>query len=323
MTLLSLGIDVSKLKFDVALLRDAGKFKHRVFPNSAAGFAQLSAWLIKQKVEHVHACLEATGAYSEALAAYLHEQGHVVSVVNPAQIKAYAQSHLSRAKTDKADATLIARFCSERCPPEWSPLPREVRELQALARRLDSLLEMRQMEANRLDVTAGAEAVKASLVGHLAFLDAEIERAKTLIREQIDHHPGLREQRELLVTIPGIGETTAAKILSEIMDVKLYGSARQLAAFAGLAPRLHESGSSVKKRARLSKTGAPRLRKALYFPAIAAIKYNPYIKELSERLRARGKCPMQVIGAAMRKLIHIAYGVLKSGRPFDPGLKTA
>ena len=114
-----------------------------------------------------------------------------------------------------------------------------------------------------------------------------------------------------------------AKLLGEILDVKLYGSARQLAAFAGLAPRLHESGSSIKRKARLSKTGAPRLRKALYFPAIAAIKYNPYIKDLSERLKTRGKCPMQVIGAAMRKLLHLAYGVLKSGRPFDPELKTA
>ena len=146
MTLLSLGIDVSKLKFDVALLRESGKFKHRVFPDTAAGCAQLSAWLEKQQAGRVHACLEATGAYSDSLATHLHEQGHPVSVVNPAQIKSYAESHLARAKTDKADATLIARFCSERQPPEWRPLPREVRDLQALVRRLDSLLEMRQME---------------------------------------------------------------------------------------------------------------------------------------------------------------------------------
>lgn len=322
MTLLPLGIDISKLKFDVALLRETGKLKHRVFPNSAAGFSQLSAWLEKQKAGRVHACLEATGAYSEALATYLHERGHVVSVVNPAQIKSYAESHLSRAKTDKADATLIARFCSERRPPQWSPLPQEARELQALSRRLDSLLEMRQMEANRLEVAATA-AVTQSLAEHLAFLDREVAKTEGLIRSHIDTHPGLRGQRDLLVSIPGIGATTAAKILGEIMDVKLYESARQLAAFAGLAPRLHESGSSVKKRAKLSKVGAPRLRKALYFPAIAAIKHNPYIKELGERLRRRGKCPMQVIGAAMRKLIHLAYGVLKSGRPFDPEMKTA
>jgi len=315
-----LGIDISKLKFDACLVSDAGQLRHKVFPNTGVGFAQLSAWLSKHKVERAHACLEATGAYGEALATYLHEAGHAVSVVNPAMIKAYAQSRLSRAKTDKADATLIAQFCAERRPPRWGPPPPEARELQALARRLDSLVEMRQMEANRLEVAATA-AVRESLAGHLAYLDEEVARTEELIRSHIDTHSGLREQRELLLSIPGIGEATAAKLLAEIMDVKLYESARQLAAFAGLAPRLHESGSSVRKRARLSKAGAPRLRKALYFPAISAIRYNPYVKELSERLRARGKCPMQVIGAAMRKLLHIAYGVLKSGRPFDPEMK--
>ena len=317
MTLPALGLDVSKLKFDACLSRDGGKFRHRVFPNSPAGFAQLSAWLMKQTVERAHACLEATGTYGEALSTYLYEAGHTVSVINPAAIKAYGQSHLSRAKTDKADATLIARFCEERRPPAWQPLPAEVRELQALARRLDSLVEMHGMEANRLGV-AGTQAVRESLAGHVAYLDGEIARTQKLIRSHIDNHPGLRGQRDLLLSIPGIGETTAAKLLSEIMDVKLYRSARQLAAFAGLAPRLHESGSSVRRKARLSKTGAPRLRKALYFPALVAMKHNPQIKALGARLKDRGKCPMEVIGAAMRKLVHIAYGVLKSGKPFEP-----
>jgi transposase len=324
MTQSVLGIDISKLKFDLCLLRENGKLKHKVFPNNAAGFAQLSAWLQKQKVDHAHLCMEATGTYGEALATYLCEAGHVVSVLNPAIIKAYAQSHLSRTKTDKADATLIARFCLERHPPAWSPLPREVRDLQALVRRLESLLEMHQMEVNRLEAGVGAQLVRDSLTEHIAFLDEEIKRTTALIRDHIDQHPTLREQRELLISIPGIGDTTAAKLLAEMLDVKLYKSARQLAAFAGLVPRLHESGSSIKRKARLSKTGAPRLRKALYFPAIAAIKYNPSIKAMSVRLKERGKCPMQIIGAAMRKLVHLAYGVLKSGKPFDPSIvKTA
>jgi transposase len=320
----ALGIDISKLKFDVALIRDNGKLRHRVFPNTPVGFSQLSLWLSKHKVERVHACMEATGTYADALALYLSDAGHLVSLVNPAQIKAYGQSHLSRTKTDKADATLIAQYCQERQPPERRPVPREVRNLQALVRRLESLLEMHQMEVNRLEAGTSAEMVRKSLAGHIAFLEEEIKRTETLIRQHIDGHPTLRERRELLASIPGIGETTAAKLLAEILDVKLYSGARQLAAFAGLAPRLHESGSSVKRKARLSKLGAPRLRKALYFPAIAAIKHNPYIRALSLRLRERGKCPMQIIGAAMRKLVHLAYGVLKSGKPFDPSMiKTA
>ena len=319
-----LGIDISKKQFDLCLLRDNGKLKHKVFANTASGFVELSAWLQKQKVERVHAGMEATGTYGEALALYLFEAGHRVSIINPAIIKAYAQSHLSRAKTDKVDATLIARFCAERQPPLWQPLPREIRDLQALVRRLESLLEMQQMEVNRLEAGVGAEMVRDSLSEHIAFLAQEIKRTEALIHDHINQHPALREQRELLVTIPGIGNTTAAKLLGEILDVKLYKSARQLAAFAGLVPRLHASGSSVKRKARLSKIGAPRLRKALYFPAIAAIKHNPYIHAMSERLRERGKCPMQIIGAAMRKLVHLAFGVLKSGRAFDPELiKTA
>ena len=324
MTLSIVGIDISKLKFDLCLLRDNGKLKHKVFPNTASSFVQLSAWLIKQRVELAHACMEATGTYGEALAIYLFDAGHRVSIINPAVIKAYAQSHLSRTKTDKVDATLIARFCAERKPPAWSPLPREVRELQSLVRRLESLLEMHQMEVNRLAAGTNAEQVRDSLTEHIAFLDEEIKRTTALIRQHIDQHPTLREQRELLVSIPGIGDTTAAKLLAEMLDVNLYKSARQLAAFAGLVPRLHESGNSIKRKARLSKTGPPRLRKALYFPAIAAIRYNPSIKAMSVRLKERGLCPMQIIGAAMRKLVHLAYGVLKSGKPFDPSIvKTA
>lgn len=182
---------------------------------------------------------------------------------------------------------------------------------------------MRQMEVNRLEAGTSAEQVRDSLTEHIAFLDDEIKRTTALIRQHINQHPTLREQRELLVSIPGIGDTAAAKLLAEMLDVKLYKSARQLAAFAGLVPRLHESGSSIKRKARLSKIGTPRLRKALYFPAIAAIKYNPLIKAMSVRLKERGLCPMQIIGAAMRKLVHLADGVLKSRRPFDPALAKA
>jgi len=205
MTLSIIGVDISKLKFDICLLRENGKFKHRVFSNTEAGFLQLSTWLEKQKVERVHACMEATGTYSEALATYLSDAGHVVSVVNPAAIKAYAQSQLSRTKTDKADATLIAQFCQERKPPQRQPQPAEVREVQALVRRLEALLEMHQMEVNRLEAGVAAVSVRESLSEHIAFLNEEIARTEKLIRDHINQHPTIRGQRELLVSIPGRG----------------------------------------------------------------------------------------------------------------------
>jgi transposase len=135
-----LGIDLSKVKFNVCLIQIGGKLKHKVFPNNQTGFEELSKWLQRQSVERVHACLEATGTYSEPLTLFLYEAGHITSLINPAATKAFAQSSLSRTKTDRVDAELIARFCQAQCPLGWTPLAEEVRELQALVRRLDSLI---------------------------------------------------------------------------------------------------------------------------------------------------------------------------------------
>jgi transposase len=318
MSLPQLGIDVAKVKFNVCLLPANGKLKHKVFANNQAGFQQLLAWLRQQQVERVHVCLEATGTYGEALALYLHEHGQLVSVVNPAAIKAFAASCLSRTKTDRVDAELIARFCLAQQPPAWEPPAAEVRELQALVRRLATLIEMRVAEENRLAAGLTVVAVKTSVEETIAHLQAQIKRTEKLIRQHLDQHRGLRQQRDLLTSIPGIAETTAALLLAELPHLKQYRSARQVAALAGLVPRERQSGSSVKGRVRLSKIGNARLRKALYFPAITALRCSPFFQQWANGLRARGKCKLSVIGAVMRKLLHLAYGVLKTARPFDP-----
>jgi transposase len=313
-----LGIDIAKLKFNVCLIKTEGKLRHKLFPNTSAGFAQLLEWLSKQGVRSVHACLEATGTYGEALALFLYEAGQRVSVINPAAVKAFAQSRLSRTKTDKVDAELIARFTVAQEPAAWTPTAPEVRELQALVRRLDSLIEMRVAEENRLSSGILVESVRVSLEEHLSYLNQQIKRCEELIRDHINNHPRLRRQSELLDSIPGIGETTAAVLLSEITNPQQYRSARQVAAYAGLVPRERQSGSSLRGRSRLSKIGNARLRKALYFPAITALRCSPFFKAWAEGLQERGKCKMTVICAVMRKLVHLAYGVLKSAQPFDP-----
>jgi transposase len=318
MNLPPLGLDIAKLKFNACIISAGGKLRHKLFPNNPLGFAQLSDWLEKQGFKQVHACMEATGTYGDSLATYLHEQDHLVSVLNPAAIKAYAQSHLSRTKTDRVDAALIAGFCGERRPPAWHPPEHEVQELQALVRRLEALIEMRTAEENRLSSGISVGAVRESVEQMLAYLAQQIKRTEALIRDHIDIHPGLRRQRELLDSIPGLGETTAAALLAEVPDITQYKSARQVAAFAGLVPRERQSGSSVRGRVRLSKIGNARLRKALYFPAITALRCNRFFQEWAKGLRQRGKSKMAVIGAAMRKLIDLAYGVLKTGQPFDP-----
>lgn len=314
----TLGIDIAKLKFNACLISTTGKLKHKLFPNTEAGFEQLREWLAKQGVERVHACLEATGAYGDALALFLHEARHVVSVVNPAATKAFAASRLSRTKTDRVDAELIARFCLAQEPPAWMPLPPEVRELQALVRRLESLTEMRVAEANRLASIITVQLVRQSVEEHRAYLNEQLKRTEKLIREHINNHPTLKRQSELLDSIPGIAETTAALLLSEITDITQYRSARQVAAYAGLVPRERQSGTSLRGRTRLSKIGNARLRRALYFPAITALRCSPFFQAWAEGLRERGKSKMSVICAVMRKLVHIAYGVLKSDKEFDP-----
>jgi transposase len=313
-----LGIDIAKLKFNVCLINSQSKLKHKLFPNNSTGFEQLSEWLARQGVECVHACLEATGSYGEALALYLYHAGHTVSVVNPAAVKAFAGSGLSRTKTDRVDAALIARFCLAQAPVAWTPLPEEVRDLQALVRRLESLIEMRVMEENRLSSGITVDSVRHSVEEHLAYLNQEIGRTEELIRQHISKHPRLTRQSQLLDSIPGIAETTAALLLAEITDIKQYRSARQVAAYAGLVPRERQSGSSVRGRTRLSKIGNARLRKALYFPALTALRCSPFFQAWAEGLRQRGKSKMSVICAVMRKLIHLAYGVLKNGKEFDP-----
>ena len=309
----ALGIDIAKLKFDVCLIKPNGKAKHKIFANTRHGFEQLIAWLDSHPVSDLHACLEATGTYGEPLALFLFEAGCLVSLVNPAAVRAFANAGLSRTKTDKADAELIARFCLAQQPTAWSPPAPELRELQALVRRLESLVEMRVAEENRLSSGISADAVKQSLEEHIAYLIEQIKQTEALIRGHIINHPDLKQQSDLLDSIPGIGETTAALLLAEIVNIKQYTSARQVAAYAGLVPRERRSGSSVRGRVCLSKIGNARLRKALYFPAITALRSSDFFKAWAEPLRTRGKCKMSVIGAAMRKLIHFAYGVLKTG----------
>ena len=317
----TLGIDIAKAKFQVALRTSDGKLRHKSCPNTPAGFAELGAWLTKHGVVRVHACLEATGTFGEALAAWLHDAGHAVSVVNPAVIHAYARAHLLRTKTDALDAALIADFTATQQPALWAPPAVELRQLQALVRRLDALYEMRTQEANRLAAGVSVADVRASIEAVLTHLDEQVAQVRRLIREHIDRHPTLRQQRDLLTSIPGIGDATAAVLLAELFT-KRYSSAKQAAAFAGLVPRIRESGT-LRGRTRLSKIGTSRLRKALYFPALTALRHNPTIRAVRFRLQASGKPPMVIVGAAMRKLIHLAYGVLKSGRAYEPACSTA
>lgn len=310
-----LGIDVAKRKLDVALLIN-GKTFTRQFDNSPPGFKLLSGWLKSLHADRVHACLEATASYGDAIALFLHHAGHFVSVVNPFRIKGYGKSKLARNKTDTADARLIADFCLTQEPPLWFPPPPQMAELQALTRRIEALEQMLHMERNRL--ATSPEKTKPSIERMIKTFEQEIAALEKSIKEHIDQNPELQEQSELLQTIPGIGDKTAHLLLAEI-EFGRYKSAREVAAYAGVTPKRAASGTSL-NRTNLSKIGNGRLRKGLYFPAIVATGHNQIIKEFAARLRKNGKTSMQIVCASMRKLLHIAFGVLKHKVPFDSTL---
>lgn len=317
-SLSTLGIDVAKKSFRVALHHQA-KVRHKLFANTPAGFAELSQWLEKQGLLQVQACLEATGSYSDALARFLHHCGHRVSLVNPARIKAFAQSRLIRTKNDRLDADLIARYCEEAKPEAWTPPPPEITELQALVRHLESLDQTRQQLRNRLTDGPQIESVLASLRKLTQQLEAEIAEVEQQIEQHIKRHPGLKAQSDLIDSITGLGPKTAAKLLGEIPQLSTYKRVEQVVAYAGLNPKERQSGTSIKGQTRISKTGNARVRKALYLPAVVAMKHNPLIRAFAHRLAARGLCKMAIVVAVMRKLLHLIFGVIKTGKKFDPG----
>jgi transposase len=312
--LAALGLDVGKHKLSACLLRE-GRKRDKTFTNNVAGYADVIAWLKEHSVERVHACLESTGGYSEALATVLYDAGHVVSIVNPSRIKSFGKTEMVRTKTDKVDAGLIARFCQMHRPEPWAPLPLNIRQIQALSRRLDGLIDMRTQELNRLEAPGNIEVVQASLRESIAWFDAEIAKIERQLQQLIKDDPDMRNKRDLLLSIDGIGERTADRILGEMPHLEEFRNAKAVAAYVGLSPREWQSGT-LRGRTRISKMGNSRLRKALYWPAITAMRTNAPIHTFSQRLLAAGKPGMLVIAAAMRKLICLAYAVVRSGCPF-------
>jgi transposase len=313
------GIDVSKDTLDACLILPGGKAKEAAFANDHKGHAALLAWADRHAGGRaVHYCMESTGSYSEAPATHLARAGRLVSVANPARVKYAGLARGRGNKTDRADAKLIAEYAAREKPKAWQPPSPEVRELQALVRRIDDLVEMAAREKCRLASAALTKSARASITRTIKLLEKEAARLRTEADELVTVTEALSADRALLESIPGVGRQTATVILAELPAVERLPCAESAAAYCGLSPREFTSGTSVKKRTRLSKAGNARLRKALFMPTQTAVRFNPLLKGFFERLVEAGKSPMQAIGACMRKLVMICYGVLKNRHPFDP-----
>jgi transposase len=314
-----LGIDVSKAKLDVALLFANDKFKSKVVANNAQGFQTLLQWLsrhVPEPHDAVHFCMEATGSYHEALACWLSDQGLLVSVVNPLPVKCFAEAHSLRNKTDGGDAKCLALFCRGIRPERWEAPSVAVRALQALVARLDTLQAMRQAECNRLDVAHNAVADSVRQI--IGDLDEAIEQVKAQIASTIDDDPDLKRRATLLESIPGLGDKTIPQLLAYIGRPERFKTVKALIAYASLSPVIRQSGTSLNSRGRTHPMGHQQLKRALYYPAMVAGRYNPLVAAFWNRLKAQHKPGKVIVVACMHKLLAIVYGVLRSDKPFDP-----
>ena len=312
---------MAKRKLDVALLDEAGKVKSKVLANDRAGFAALMTWLKERgaDVTSTHVCLESTGVYSEGCATAFADAGWKVSVVNPALPKDFGKSELKRNKTDSIDAALLARYCSKMDPTAWQPPTLEYRKLRSLVDRLQALKDMHQQEANRLEASL-ERAAQTSISEHLGWLEARIVELEKDIDDHIDGNKDtLGKDAELLASIPGIGRTTAAKVLGLLGDLRRFDSGKALAAFIGVTPRRHESGNSVRGRTSISRAGHANIRHALFMPTLVATRHNPTIKTFRDRLVAAGKSKKSAVLASMNKLVNVMHAVVRRGVAFDPG----
>lgn len=319
-----LGIDVSKDRLDCAIISDEGErpVGQKAFSNDKPGIEKAAAWLLKvarADLMDVHAILEPTAAYHELAARLLVTKGITVSLVNPAQVRSFAKGIAVLSKTDRIDALLVARYGRLARPRAWCPPAEALADLQALIARLDDIESDLRREENRFEQARARgcpEAIRRSFAQSLRTLKAQRKTLEQAIAEHFSSHEDLRADLQRLRTIPAVGPKTAMRMLA-LLRGRSFATARQAAAFLGLVPIERQSGRSVRGRPRLSKAGNPRLRAALYMAAVVATRLNPDVKAQQQRLLGRGKAKMATLGAAMRKLVHLCFGVLKSGADYQ------
>jgi transposase len=319
-----LGIDIAKDKFDVNLLplERADSRLAATFPNTPKGLAALHQWLRKNGPHFsslIHACLESTSRYGDALAEFLHREDYQVSLVNPRRTRHYADSQLTRNVNDKIDARLIADFCASQRQTLclWEPLSPEHRQLRDLTRARQALVDDRERFANMLETATGL--ARTTFLKQVRQLERQVQAMDKAIKQFVKLvSPQLQKQIELADSVKAVGLITAATVIAELPPIEKIPQAAQAVALFGLDPIKKISGSSVNTTARLSRMGSRRGRKALYMPALVALRWNPIVCALGQRLEKKGRSGKYVVVAAMRKLLRLIYGVIKQGHPFDP-----
>lgn len=313
------GVDVGAETLVLVIRQNAVALKAQTFANTTADRQRLVKKLAK--FPDIRVCLEATGVYYLDLAIALHDAGIRVMVLNPKASHHFAHVLLRHSKTDAVDADTLAQY-AERMPYlPWARPSHEALALRAFARRLHALTRAKAAAKNQLHaLTSGPDAPKA-IARDLKLAITQLEkRIATLTQEAlafIHLHRSLKQPFAWLLTVKGIGETSAIALLGELLLLPAGLTHKQWVKFAGLDPRHFQSGKSIDKRARLSKAGNRYIRQALYMPALSAKAHDPHVKGFFEHLIVNGKTPLQAVCAVMRKLLHAIHGMLKHHQPFD------
>jgi len=316
----TVGIDVSKETLDANCARGQRK-QGRIFANSPDGWKLVLSWLKAMSCEQAHVCMEATGRHSLGVALALHDAGHVVSVVNPAQIRDFSRTKLGRNKTDKVDAALIREYAELFKPGPWAPPSPAMRRLCELQTVRAGIVSNRVEWKNRIGSGLGDSTATTLAAATIEHFNNQLEAIDRAIGETIDQDAELRSRRDLLLSVIGVGETLAALLLAEMPEPGVLRRSGEIVAYAGLNPSHHQSGSSIDRPTRISKIGNATLRSSLYMPALSAMRFNPAVAALVARLKRAGRLkPKQIVVAAMRKLLVLCFGVLKTGKRFAPAI---
>ncbi|RZM24268.1 MAG: IS110 family transposase [Pedobacter sp.] len=322
------GIDVAQNELVVSLGRidhelTVDIFDYKVFKNNVKGFKELVKWAEKQVKNElsVRYVMEATGVYHEPLAYYLTDNGSEVSIVLPNKISNFFRTLDVNTITDKTASEAIARFGLERKLDMWRKPKKIFRDLKQLTRERDQLIVDRTVLKNQLHAESAEAFPNPGSISRvnkrIKLIDKQELEIKAEIAAIVKQDPELVKKIDLMTTIPGVGKLTAVIVLAETNGFELIKNKKQLVAYSGLDVKLKDSGTSVKGKPRISKKGNRHLRKAMYMPALSAMKHNEQHQVLFVRLVSKHGIKMKAAVAVQRKILELMYSIFKSEKPFD------
>jgi transposase len=313
------GVDVGASELVAALV---GR-KPRCFKHSRSGIKAMVKWAKEMALDApLHFCLEATGVYGYSVACCLYQESHIsVSVINPAQIASYGKAQLRRTKTDSVDSQVILSFAQSQNPLLWKPESSTTRQLYYLvvesARIRKALGQWSNRKHAQNYLKDIPKVIKQTQKALEKTMHRQLEKIEQAIVELCQQDEELKQDVELLCSIPGISNHSAVRVLAYGKNALRDYNRNALTAHAGLAPAQRQSGTSIHGKARIAKQGDRRLRTTLFMPALVAAHHNPILKTFYQRLLKKGKPKMLALVAVMKKLLIMMQAILKNKIPFN------